>query len=92
MFVSFVNGRIKENPEYKKIKNRKCCNFTIITKGKSVVRCSCWDEKCEFMKKNDVKQGTIILGYGNSSNVSYDNENHVFNINFLDIEILKNEI
>lgn len=91
MFKSVVRGTLKYDPQFKIIKGRQCCNFTILTfdKNKSLVRCSCWDEKALMMKESNVKKGTCILGMGNSSNVSYGlYENYVFNLELDYVEIL----
>lgn len=94
MFKSLVSGKIRNDPTFKKINGKLCCNFelTAITKYskkemRSVVRCSAWNSDAERMK--EVKKGTYIIGMGDSSNVAYEPYGeYVFNVNITNLEIV----
>lgn len=94
MFKSIVTGKIENDPEFKKINGKLCCNFELIAISKyskkevrSVVRCSVWNNDAERMK--NVKKGDYIIGIGDSSNVAYEpNGEYVFNVNITNLEII----
>ena len=83
MFKSIVTGKIKNDPEFKKINGKLCCNFELI----AISKYSKKEVRSERMK--NVKKGDYIIGIGDSSNVAYEpNGEYVFNVNITNLEII----